>query len=80
MFHYFRVSNKFRNEREGVNHDFLSKLVSLTVPKNFVRGALLCFTKFLVSKDFMDERVGGKGGRECSITIFKRNFLFHSTD
>ena len=78
MFHYFRVSNKFRNARRGLNHGFVSKLVSLTVPKIFARGALLCFTKILISKHFMDERVGGGGG--CSITIFNTNFLFHGTE
>ena len=63
MFHCFRVSNKFRNERGGVNHEVLSKLVSLTVPKNFVRGALLCFTKFLVSNIFW-MRGWGEGGMQ----------------
>ncbi len=72
MFHYFRVSNKFRNERGGVNHDFVSKLLSLTVPKNFVQGALLCFTKFLVSKHFKVESVGegGDAVSQFSIEIF----------
>ena len=35
-------------------------------------GTLLCFTKFLVSKNLMDKRGGEDGG---SITIFGHNFF-----
>ena len=39
---------------------FYGNFFCLTVPKNFHRGTVPCFTKILVSKSFMDK----SGGRE----------------
>ena len=51
----------------------LPKIFCLTGPKNFVRGPF-CFTKFLVSKKFMERRGGGVS------RFFVKNFLSHSAE
>ena len=43
------------------NNDFPKKLFCVLVPKNFVEQSFSVFTKFLVSKKFMDKIGGGKG-------------------
>ena len=52
--------------RKGVSRFSVKNFLSHSAEK-FRRGTLPCFTKFLVSKNFMDKR--GKG----SITIFCQN-------
>ena len=49
-------------------------------PEKLRGGSLLCFTKFLVSKKFMDKRGGGgmEGGREGVSRSSVKNFLSHS--
>ena len=42
------------------------------------RGTLLCFTKFLVSKKFVDKRGGRR--REGVSRFSVKNFLFHSAE
>ena len=49
---------------------FCRKFLSQSAEK-FRRGTLLCFTKFLVSKNLMGKRGGGEGG---SIRISVENF------
>ncbi len=44
VFHYFRVWKKFRDKTGGVNHDFLSKVLSFIVAKIFV-GELFCVSQ-----------------------------------
>ena len=48
-------------EGRGKYHDFLSKILSHSVEEPFCvcRGTLLCFRKFLVSKNVKDNRGGG---------------------
>ena len=76
------VSEKFTYWKilcqRGEYHDFLLKICCLRVPKKLRRGNLLCFAKFLVSKNFMDKRGGGGGGREYH--DFMSKFLSHSTE
>ena len=66
----FRVSQIFwyrkilwirRGRTEGVSQDNLSKFLSHSTEK-FRVGTFLCFTKVLVSKNFMDQRLGMKEG------------------
>ena len=48
-----------RGEEGGKEyHDFPLKICCLTVPKLFPRGTLLCFRKFLVSKNVSDKKRG----------------------
>ena len=56
---------------EGYVTYFFRNFLSRTIEK-LRRGTLLCFTKFLVSKRFMEKRGGEEGG---SITIFRQFFL-----
>ena len=42
------------------------------------RGTLLCSTKFLVLKFFLDNRGGGVVG--ICVTLLCENFLFHSAE
>ena len=58
--------------REGRVSRFSVKIVLSQSTEKLRRGTLLCFTKFLVSKKFMDKRGRGEEG---SITIFCRIFL-----
>ena len=51
----------------GISRFSIENLLSHSTEK-FRRGTLLCFTKFLVSKKFMDKRGG-------DITIFCQNFF-----
>ena len=53
----------------GVYHDFLSKFFSHN-PEKFRRGTLLCFRKFLVSKNFIDKRGGGRGCHDSKLQKF----------
>ena len=75
MFHYFQVFKKICLGEEF--HDLIKKICCLTVPKNFVEE-LLCFTIFLVSKNFMDKRGGGKEGGVSRHSV--KIFVSHSTD
>ena len=50
---YQKISKKFLHKK-GISR-FCVEIFCLTGPKNFVRGPF-CFTKFLVSKKFMDKR------------------------
>ena len=58
----FGVSEKLRYRKLFMHkkgrgyHDFPSEIFCLPVPKHFVRGTLLCFRKFRVSKNFMPKR------------------------
>ena len=56
---------------EGYVTYFCRNFLSRTIEK-LRRGTLLCFTKFWVSKNFMEKRGERKGG---SNTIFRQNFL-----
>ena len=47
------------DKRGGEYHDFPLKKFSSHSAEKFRRGTLLCFRKFLVSKNFMDKRGGG---------------------
>ena len=62
--------------KRGISRFSIENLLSHSTEK-FRRGDLLCFTKFLVSKNFMDKR-GGEGGREYH--DFMSKFLSHSTE
>ena len=66
------MSENVRVKRGGY-HDFppKAKNVLFHSTESIRRGTLLCFTKNLVEKNFMDKLWGGGGGREGgSITIF----------
>ena len=65
-----RVSTNFLPKR-GISLFSIGNLLS-HITEKIRRGTLLCFTKFLVSKNFSEKRGGGGRG---SITIFCRNFL-----
>ncbi len=67
-FRNFPVAKKFMDKGGGEHHDFLSKIISLTVPKNFV-GQPFCavFQKFSGSEKNYGEKGGGG-----SIKIFRR--------
>ena len=69
-----------RDKRGGGYHDFLSKLFCLIVhsTEKLRRGTLLCFTKFLVPKKFMDKR-GGGGGKKYQ-NFLSKMFLSHSAE
>ena len=62
--------------------DFLQKIWCLTVPKKLRRGTLPCFTKFLVSKKFMDKwgRGARRWRREGVSQYSVKNFLSHSAE
>ena len=62
-------------EREKGHGDFWSILLSLPVPKNFVREPL-CLEKFQVSKGFIDKR---GGGREVVSRVSIENFWSQDT-
>ncbi len=70
-FHYIRVSKKFRDKRGGVNHDFLPKVLTLTVAKNFV-GEPFCVSQIFWYRKMLWMRWRGGG---WSITISYRKFL-----
>ena len=55
---------------------FCVEIFSSRNTEKLSRGTLLCFTKILVSKKFMEKR--GGGGEGASIKIFRRNFLVTS--
>ncbi len=61
-FRNFPVAKKFMDKGGGEHQDFLSKIISLTVPKSFV-GQPFCavFQKFSGSKKFI---VRGGGGNQ----------------
>ena len=42
--------------KEGVIHVFRSEIFLSHSAKKFRRGTLLCFTKFMVSKNFLEKR------------------------
>ena len=55
---------------------FYRKFVVSQYRKTSYCDTLLCFTKFLVSKKFMDKRGGGGGVSRFSV----KNFLSHSAE
>ena len=74
--HQFGVSRYFC--LRGFSHDFLSFFLSHRI-KKLRRGTPLCFTKFLVSKNFygQERRKGGEGG---SITLSSKKVLSQSAE
>ena len=59
----------------GISRFSIENLLSPSTEK-LRRGTLLCFTKFLVSKKFMDKRgVGEEGEEGGSIKVFCQNFF-----
>ena len=75
VFHYFPISKNFMPMRR-ISRFSIENLLSHSI-KKFRRGTVLCFTKFLVSKKFMDKRGGREGG---SITIFCQTILSHGAE
>ena len=72
----FRVSKNVRYKRGGIKifrQNFFVSVPKKFGAKKFRRGTILCFTKFLVSKIFMEKSGGVEDGG--SITIFRQNFL-----
>ena len=62
---------------EGVSKDVLSNFLSHSTEKLGV-GTFLYFTKFVVSKNLMDKRLGRKQGGVSRYSV--KNFLSHSTE
>ena len=72
----FRVSKNVRYTRGGtqiISQNFFVWVAKKVEGKKFRRGTLLCFTKFLVSKNFMEKR--GEEEERGSIKILRQFFL-----
>ena len=63
--------------KRGILRFSIENLLSHSTEKNR-RETLLCFTKFLVSKNFMDEGEGG--GREGASRFSLKKFLTHGAE
>ena len=72
MSHSFRVSKNLMLER--LMSRFSLETSSFRITEKLSRRTLLCFTNFLVSKNFMEKRLAGREG-EREHQNFPSNFV-----
>ena len=77
-FRNFGVTKNFMHNR-GISRFSIENLLCHST-EILRKGTLLCFTKFLVSKKFVDIRGGRRGGGGREHHDFVKNFLSHGAE